>query len=301
MLSALNYVIIPQLHAKYRHVHFPVYIYVAGARVHPHLLFEGLAYVAGFLVYLWIRRRFGDAVPDPVRWSAITAAVAGGAIGSKLVYLLESPAATLQHGSDPFYLMGGKSIVGGLVGGLIAVEWVKKYLGEKQSTGDLFAIPLALGIAIGRIGCFLTGLGDYTYGIPTRLPWGIDFGDGIARHPTQLYEMVFLLALVPGLQFVLGRVARTSLTARAGREYVAARFQSGDAFKLFMIAYMAFRLACDALKPYVHVAFGLGSIQWICLLTLLYYAKDMRRWLRLKKLAAEKPAEEMQEVKEGAF
>ena len=282
-------------------MHFPVYIYVAGARVHPHLLFEGLAYVVGLLVYLWIRRRFGDKVPDPVRWSAITAAVAGGAIGSKLVYLLEDPAATLQHWSDPFYLMGGKSIVGGLVGGLVAVELVKNYLGEKQSTGDLFAIPLALGIAIGRIGCFLTGLGDYTYGVPTRLPWGIDFGDGITRHPTQLYEMAFLLALVPMLQSVLRSVARASLTARVGRVHVASRFRSGDAFKLFMIAYMAFRLACDAIKPYVHVAFGLGSIQWICLLILFYYAKDMRRWLNSKKLAAEKPAEEMQEVKEGAF
>ena len=66
--------------------------------------------------------------------------------------------------------MGGKTIVGALIFGLISVELIKRYIGLRQSTGDLYAIPLALGIAIGRIGCFLTGLSDNTYGTPTNLP-----------------------------------------------------------------------------------------------------------------------------------
>ncbi len=77
--------------------------------------------------------------------------------------------------------MGGKTIVGALIFGLISVELMKRYIGVRQSTGDLYAIPLALGIAIGRIGCFLTGLSDNTYGTPTTLPWAINFGDGIPR------------------------------------------------------------------------------------------------------------------------
>jgi len=93
--------------------------------------------------------------------------------------------------------MGGKTIVGALVFGLIAVELFKRYIGLHQSTGDLYTIPLALGIAIGRIGCFLTGLSDNTYGTPAKLPWAIDFGDGIPRHPTQLYEIILLLLLIP--------------------------------------------------------------------------------------------------------
>ena len=280
-------------------MHFPVYIDVAGVRIHPHLLFESLAYLAGLLALLWQRRRYGDSVADPARWSVITAAVAGGAIGSKLMYLLEDPAATIQHGRDAFYLMGGKSIVGGLVGGLIAVELVKRYLGEKRSTGDLFAIPLALGIAIGRIGCFLTGLDDRTYGVATQLPWGVDFGDGIRRHPTQLYETVFLLALIPVLHS-LGRSIADDAAAESRNQRCASRFRRGDAFKLFMIAYLAFRLVCDAFKPYVHVALGLCAIQWICLLTLLYYTPDMRRWMAWAKPATEKP-EAVQEAKGGAF
>jgi len=282
-------------------MHFPVYIYVAGVRVHPHLLFESLAYVAGILLYLWMRRRSGDSVADPVRWSVVTAAVAGGALGSKLMYLLEDPAATLRHLSDPFYLMGGKSIVGGLVGGLIAVECVKKYLGERQSTGDLFAIPVAMAIAMGRIGCFLTGLSDNTYGVATRLPWGVDFGDGVRRHPTQIYEIVFLFALLPALQFALRSIARSAKKTAPGSGYVAVRWQPGDAFKLLMAGYMAFRLACDALKPYVHVALGLCSIQWICLLVLLYYAKDIRRWITPQKPMSTEVAEATQEAAGRAF
>ena len=87
-----------------------------------------------------------------------------------------------SHLRDPAYLMGGKTMVGALVFGLVFVEVIKRYVSIKQSTGDLYAIPLAFGIAIGRIGCFLTGLADNTYGVATGLPWGVDFGDGIRRH-----------------------------------------------------------------------------------------------------------------------
>jgi hypothetical protein len=58
------------------------------------------------------------------------------------------------------------------------------------------------------------------------------------------------------------------------------RFLPGDAFKLFMVAYMSFRLLCDFLKPYPRIFLGLGGIQWACVLLLLYYSRDVARWLR---------------------
>ena len=122
--------------------------------------------------------------------------------------------------------MGGKTIVGALVFGMIAVELMKRYIGLQQSTGDLYAIPLALGIAIGRIGCFLTGLADDTYGVATSLPWGVDFGDGVHRHPTQLYEIAFLLALIPVLFRVLGSIP-LSTTTNAIEEMQCSTEQSG--------------------------------------------------------------------------
>jgi phosphatidylglycerol:prolipoprotein diacylglycerol transferase len=145
--------------------------------------------------------------------------VAGAALGSKLLFLLEDPQLTWHNLHNPAYLVGGKTIVGALILGLISVELMKRYIGVRQSTGDLYAIPLALGIAIGRIGCFLTGLSDSTYGTPTTLPWAINFGDGIPRHPTQLYEIVFLLALVPVLYKIVilsgAEVSRSEASAQS--------------------------------------------------------------------------------------
>jgi phosphatidylglycerol:prolipoprotein diacylglycerol transferase len=215
--------------------------------------------------------------------------------------LLEDPQLTWQNFRDPAYLMGGKTIVGALVFGLISVELMKRYIGVRQSTGDLYAIPLALGIAIGRIGCFLTGLSDNTYGTPTTLPWAIDFGDGIPRHPTQLYEIAFLLILIPILYKIVilsgtvilsgAEVSRSEASAEskdplhhssapAPARSSLNRFLPGDAFKLFMVAYLSFRFLCDFIKPYPRIFLGLGGIQWACLLTLLYYSRDIARWLR---------------------
>ena len=191
--------------------------------------------------------------------------------------------------------MGGKTIVGALVFGLISVELIKRYIGLRESTGDLYAIPLALGIAIGRIGCFLTGLSDNTYGTPTSLPWAVDFGDGIPRHPTQLYEIIFLLALIPILYKIVilsgAEISRSETSAESKdplRSYSATakarrslnQFLPGDAFKFFMVAYLSFRFLCDFIKPYPRIFLGLGGIQWACLLVLLYYSRDIARWLR---------------------
>ena len=238
--------------------------------MHPHFFFESLSYLVGLTTYVFLRQRFKDFLPAPLRLAVVAIAVGGAVIGAKLLFLLEDPALTLRHLHDPQFLLGGKTIVGALAGGLITVELMKKYVGIQRSTGDLFAIPLALGIAIGRMGCFLTGLSDNTYGTPTTLAWGVDFGDGVRRHPTQIYEMLFLVGLVPLLYWVTKQIG------------TAGRFRAGDAFKVFMVAYLGFRLLCDFIKPYPRVWIGLGTIQWVCLLVLVYYARDLLRWCRSK-------------------
>ncbi|HXE89446.1 MAG TPA: prolipoprotein diacylglyceryl transferase family protein [Terriglobales bacterium] len=247
---------------------FPFYLHLGPWKLHPHWVFEGLGYALGFRLYLLLRGRWGDPIAAPLRWSIVAAAAAGAALGSKILYWFEDPWQTLQRWPDPAYLMAGKTIVGALIGGLVAVEWAKRHLGIRARTGDLFAIPLAIGTAAGRFGCFLTGLEDHTFGTPTTLPWGVDFGDGIARHPTQLYELIFLLLLA---QF-LWRRSR-------------AQYESGDLFKMFMVGYLGFRLLVDFIKPGVTVA-GLSLLQWACVGVLLYYARDLKRWLRV----GERPA-----------
>ncbi len=87
----------------------------------------------------------------------------------------------------------GHSIAGAVAGGIVGVEMFKFARGIRGSTGAQFVAPLAAGIAVGRLGCFFAGLPDYTYGTPTSLPWGVDFGDGVPRHPVQLYESAAML------------------------------------------------------------------------------------------------------------
>jgi len=236
---------------------FPVYFRIGGFRFHPHFLFEVAAYLLAFLTYLYLRQRFGDRLDASDRWSVIAAAFFGAALGSRMLSVFENPA----HLS-----VGGKTIVGGLIGGLATVELLKHLVGIRQSTGDLFAIPLCVGIAVGRIGCFLTGLSDNTYGSESNLPWAINFGDGIRRHPVQLYESLFSMLLAG----VLWCIQRRS--AAAGRS-----LPQGDLFKIFMIVYMAWRLAIDFLKPGVTLR-GLTAIQWGCILVVAYYAGDIIRW-----------------------
>jgi prolipoprotein diacylglyceryltransferase len=236
-------------------VSFPIYLRIGALRIHPHFFFETTAYVVASVLLIQMRKRNGDLFSADFRWWVIAAAAVGAALGCRLLAWLEASSMPWDE--------GGKTIVGGLIGGLIAVELVKKRFGVTSATGDLFAIPLAVGIAVGRVGCFLTGLADETYGIPTGLRWGVNFGDGVPRHPTQLYEIVFLVVLA------------VLLVAFSRRPHV-----QGDVFKLFMTAYLGWRFLIDFLKP-AHRVFGVSAIQIACLLTLTYYA---RHFVRIGKL-----------------
>ena len=229
---------------------FPIDLHVGGWTISSHLVFETLAYAIGFRLYLARRRRRGDHISDSHRWSVLTAGAIGAVIGSRLLFWLEDPTLALSRIQS---LAPGKTLVGGLMGAWIAVEMIKWRLSVKEATGDLFAVPLAAGIAIGRIGCFLSGLPDATYGVATTLPWGIDLGDGVPRHPTALYETLFASVLL-------------ALLLRFER-----RLRRGEAFKVFMVAYLSFRLAVDSIKPGVRLAMDLTAIQWACVAGLAYY------------------------------
>jgi prolipoprotein diacylglyceryltransferase len=228
-----------------------------------HTVCEALAYAIGFRTFLWTRQRFAPGAfkhKDEVAWVAVSAIV-GAALGAKLSYWLDDPLSAFANFPDLRQLLLGKSIIGALLGGLFGVELCKKLAGIRQSTGDAFVLPLTVGICIGRVGCYLAGLGDHTYGNPTSLPWGVDFGDGIARHPTQLYEILFLLA-----QYAWIHLRRHDFE------------QPGDCFRAFMIGYLLFRLLVEFIKPvfYVYPA-HLSGLQLLCVGGLLYYHRDIPR------------------------
>lgn len=233
-----------------------------------HWVFELLAYTIGFRVYLALRRRSSDyALADRDRnLVVIVAAAMGAALGSKLAYWLYDPATAFAGFPDWRALLGGKSIVGALLGGLVGVETGKLTLGIRRSTGDLMWPALLLAMLIGRIGCLLTALHDGTAGSPTTLPWGVDFGDGVARHPSPLYEILFL-AVLGGLLW--------RWRHRFERE--------GDAFRAFLASYLAYRLLLDFFKPMPASYLGLSGLQLLCVAGLLYYARDIPRLGRALK------------------
>ena len=226
-----------------------------------HTAFEMLAYAVGFRIFLWTRERnAAQAFTDNDKVVVIAAgAIIGAALGAKLSYWLDDPLTAFANFPDWRHLLEGKSIIGALLGGVLGVELAKRAAHIQESSGDAFVLPLTIGMCIGRIGCFLAGLPDHTYGTPTSLPWGVDFGDGIARHPTQIYEILFLLA-----QFALIHARRAHFK------------RSGDRFRAFMVGYLSFRLLVEFIKP-VFYAYppGLSGLQWLCIAGLVYYARDI--------------------------
>jgi phosphatidylglycerol:prolipoprotein diacylglycerol transferase len=222
-----------------------------------HLVLEWLALAGGVQLYRWQRRRAAQpALLQPGSFAVVVGCILGAAIGNKLVFWIEMPHLWQAAATDWRLIASGQSIVGGLLGGLLGVEIAKKLTGIHHSTGDQFILPIVAGTVVGRVGCFLAGLHDGTYGVPTALPWGVDFGDGITRHPTQVYDMLFALAM--GALLWQGR--RT--LARS----------NGLAFKLYLSAYLVWRLLVDGIKPVPYAyAFGLSGIQWVCALALACY------------------------------
>jgi phosphatidylglycerol:prolipoprotein diacylglycerol transferase len=208
------------------------------------------------LYYSSLRKKNPDHYNDSQRLTLILAAAIGALLGSRLLAALEHYQLLIENFSWLAFTQS-KTIVGGIIGGWISIEITKKILKLKQSSGDLFTFPLILGIIIGRIGCAIAGVKDGTVGIPSDLPWAFDQGDGIARHPTAIYEIIFLLIL----WIVFARM----------KKHI--KLKNGDLFKGFMIGYALWRLVVEFIKPVASLAFGLSAIQIACVLVLAYYAK----------------------------
>ena len=231
-----------------------------------HTIFEAAAYTLGLRLFMRERRRL--ALPALAGGDAGLAvgvgAIFGAALGAKIAYWLYDPVQAFSGFPDWRHLLQGKSVIGALLGGLAGVEIAKKLDGIRGSTGDAFVWPLMLGMAVGRIGCFLSGLDDHTAGNPSALPWAVDFGDGVPRHPTQLYEVCFLVLLA-------------GLLARRGQRLD----RPGDRFRAFMIGYLLYRLGIEFIRPIPFHYLGLLSgLQLLCIAGLLYYRRDIPRIAR---------------------
>ena len=235
----------------------PVLAIVAGVPVGSYEVFACLGLAAGALIYGRLARR--DPRAGEGTALIAVAALVGGAVGAKLLeWTFNLPALTRVDSLQA--LLAGRTVIGGFLGGSAAVILLKRRMGIRDRRGNLFAPAIALGLAVGRIGCFLRGC---CYGEPTHLPWGVDFGDHVMRHPTQLYESAFAVVLFAALMKLRSRVTTP-----------------GRLLTVFMVAYFAFRFGEEFLRAGNRVALGLTVYQFAALAALAYFLARDRLVLR---------------------
>jgi prolipoprotein diacylglyceryltransferase len=240
---------------------FPIRFELFGEWYHWHYIFELLSFFIGVRVYYFLKKRIKDPISDEHRLWIMLGVMLGALVGSRVVAVLEDPVHLNQLSFSVLYQ--SKTIVGGLLGGLFGVELVKKCIGVKIASGDLYVIPIIIALFIGRIGCFSMGIDEPVFGIETHFFMGMDLGDGLKRHPVALYEMIYMVVL-----FFLFRMIRH-------RELM-----NGDRFKLFMVLYFLFRFLIEFIKPYQPLFLNLSSIHWSALFIFLYYYKFIARTVK---------------------
>jgi prolipoprotein diacylglyceryltransferase len=217
-----------------------------------HLGFDFLAAMSALAMtgfaYRWRLKDAGRKIETagPAYALALVAGAAAGGFGAGTLNLW----LTGQGGV-------GRSILGALAGAILAVELFKAARGIRGSTGIIFVPAFATSVAVGRWGCFLSGVEDQTHGTPTAMPWGHDFGDGVLRHPVQLYESFVMGGFLALALYLIGR--RSPFFMRNG-------------FYLLVLVYAGQRFLWEFLKPYQTLLGPLNLFHFLCLGLMIYSA-----------------------------
>lgn len=253
-------------------MHFPLTVQISSVKILLHTIFETAAFFIGFRYFIYLRKRQGDTIRSSNRVWILIGAIFGAVIGSRLIGGLENITELNNAFNKWLYFYQNKTVVGGFLGGLAGVELTKKFIHEKHSSGDLFTYPMILALIIGRIGCFSMGMYEETYGVSTKLPWALNLGDNVLRHPVCLYEIIFLSLLWISL-------------VQVEKKFTLAE---GARFKIFMISYCFFRFMLDFIKPHYAFDIGLSTIQLTCLAGLIYYYRYIVQPKKLIEMKSEK-------------
>ncbi len=167
----------------------------------------------------------------------------GAAVGAKLAFLAGDLSWPFAPVSWEQVIFSGRSITGGLLGGLVTAELAKIPLGYRELPNDWFATKLPLSVGVGRVGCLLAGC---CRGVETRSQWSLVYSDGIARFPAQAWELGFQLVAF-GVCFVLYR----------------RRLLRGRVFASYLVAYGLFRVVIEVLRDTRKLDSGGSVYQWL--------------------------------------
>ena len=175
-----------------------------------------------------------------------------GIVGARLYHVLEAPAEFFANPWPQLFTRFGFAWFGGFLGGCAALLILSRL--EKIPTLeflDACSPAAAAGYAVGRIGCFLSGDGDY--GIPTSLPWGMSFPNGVVPttervHPTPLYEF-FAWMLIAWLLW------------RIGRRFLAHEKPDGYVFIAYLVLTGIARFLVEMIRLNPRSFFGMSNAQ----------------------------------------
>lgn len=226
----------------------PVLFSLGQLNIESYPFFVLLALVAGMATYFFRNR--GNLLESEKTYLIAIGALFGGVFGAKLPVWIMNWREILESFPNLYLLIPGRTILGGMLGGVVGVNFVRKRLGIKERKGNIFVVPACVGLAVGRIGCLLRGC---CFGKATGMSWGIDFGDHILRHPTQLYEIVFALLF---LLYAL-KAEKKALP--------------GELFQNFIIAFFSFRFFEEFLRESPVYALGFTSYQIVSIFVVAYY------------------------------
>lgn len=200
-------------------------------------------------VFFPASRTFDDPRQKSVYRILQLATLIGALVGAKLTAVvvdLRWPFETLPEG---FLFRTGRTLTGGLLFGFLTAEILKPIVGHREPPNDRFAAVLPFSIAIGRVGCLLSGCCG---GIAWDGPWALRDEGGVLRHPTALYDLLFHVGL--GLLFVYW--------FRTGQ-------QKSRLFAIHLLAYGVFRFLLETLRVSPIYALGLTGYQWVSILLVI--------------------------------
>jgi phosphatidylglycerol:prolipoprotein diacylglycerol transferase len=205
-----------------------------------HGVFVMLGVLAAGLVFVAEARRRGQT--DERILYVVMGALVGGAVFMRLGTWLQHVDLRENAGLAEQWLYGNRSILGGLVGAWLGVHVAKRLTGYRVRTGDLFAPAVALGMAVGRIGCLLTEQPGTPMGRLAGLGWGITLDDaaaartgspaGVPLHPSFVYEIAFHAAAFVVLWWWLRRRS----------------LPPGESFVWYVAAYGVFRFLVEFVR-----------------------------------------------------
>ena len=232
----------------------------------------GVMLAIAFLTGFWItaRRMREEGLDEEFASTLLIYAMLGGLLGSKLYYTIDVGIRTGVPFADLFFARAGITWYGGLAGGTLAC-WIgaRIHRVDFRTLANCAATTLAVGQALGRIGCFLVG---DDYGKPTEVAWGVAFPQGAPPtfervHPTQLYEVAWLLP-VAGLLWL-----RRSRSPFVFGEYLALNGLG--------------RIVIEHWRVNPIVALGLTEPQWIGVALVV---AGVSSWLFFRRSAARSSA-----------